>query len=193
VDTTVPDGTIRLGGDLVITDMGSYAGIFMEDGTDEIVSDVMMLVVRNDGTDDLQLARINLAFADYTAQFEVTNLPAGESVVLLERNRHPYEGDNFLKAEALNIVHFSTPMTLMEERFEIVGGNGYITVKNISDQDISGDIFLYYKNSASDLLYGGITYRARVSGGIKAGETMRVTTGHYHDGSSRLLMVTCSE
>jgi hypothetical protein len=83
-------------------------------------------------------------------------------------------------------------MPMMKETFEITGGDGYLDVKNISNADISGDIFVYYKNSASDLLYGGITYRARLSGGIKAGETMRIMTGHYHEGASRLLMVTCS-
>lgn len=192
-ETTEPEQTTRLDGDLVITDMGPYAGIYMEDGSDEIVSNVMMLVVRNDGASDLQLARISLYFSSYTAQFEVTNLPAGESVVLLEKNRLPYESSNYLRAEAYNVLHFPAPMSLMEDQFEITGGSGYITVKNISGQDIHGNVFLYYKNSASDLLYGGITYRARISDGIKAGETLRVSTGHYHDGASRLLMVTSGE
>jgi hypothetical protein len=192
VETEPEEGVISLAGNLTISYLGKYAGIFMEDGTDEVVSNVMMLIVRNDGTEDLQLARINLYYADYTAQFEVTNLPAGESVVLLEKNRHAFENADYIRAEAVNVVHFAEPMPMMKETFEITGGDGYLDVKNISNADISGDIFVYYKNSASDLLYGGITYRARLSGGIKAGETMRIMTGHYHEGASRLLMVTCS-
>lgn len=197
VGTTQPtetvDDTLWLDGDLAVTYIGKYAGIFMEDGTDEVVSNVMMMIVRNDGAEDLQLARISLHYDDYTAQFEVTNLPAGESVVLLEKNRHAFESAEYLRAEVANIVHFSEPMTMMEDKFEITGGDGYVDVKNISGEDISGDVFVYYKNSATDLLYGGITYRARLSGGIKAGETMRIMTGHYHEGASRLLMVSCSE
>lgn len=192
-DGQIEDGNIYLEGNLVVTYLGKYAGIFMEDGTDEIVSNVMMLILRNDGAVDLQLARINLQYSDYTAQFEVTNLPAGESVVLLEKNRHAFESADYLRAEVTNIVHFSAPMSMMEDKFEITGGDGYLDVKNISGKDITGEIFVYYKNSASDLLYGGITYRARISGGIGAGETQRIMTGHYHDGSCRLLMVTCSE
>ncbi len=193
VETEPEEGVISLAGNLTISYLGKYAGIFMEDGTDEVVSNVMMLIVRNDGTEDLQLARINLYYADYTAQFEVTNLPVGESVVLLEKNRHAFENADYTRAEAVNVVHFAEPMPMMKETFEITGGDGYLDVKNISGADISGDVFVYYKNSASDLLYGGITYRARLSGGIKAGETMRIMTGHYHEGASRLLMVTCSE
>lgn len=194
--TTEPvadDVIARLNGDLSVIHIGKYAGIYMEDGSDEVVSDLMMLVLRNDGTQDLQLARISLHYSDYTAQFEVTNLPAGESVVLLEKNRLPYDSADFLSAEVANVVHFPTPMSMMEDQFEITGGDGYLDVTNISDSDISGEIFIYYKNSATDLLYGGITYRARISNGIRAGETVRVTTNHYYADACRLLMVTYSE
>lgn len=187
-----PEQNFLLDGNLMVTYVGKYAGIFMEDGTDEVVSNVMMLILRNDGEKDLQLARINLHYSDYTAQFEVTNLPAGESVVLLEKNRRAFESADYLRAEVVNLVHFSEPMSMQKDKFEVIGGDGYVDIKNISGEDISGEVFVYYKNSATDLLYGGITYRARLSGGIRAGESMRIMTGHYHEGSSRLLMVTCA-
>lgn len=191
-DTTEEDGT-PLGNGLTMSYLGKYAGIFMEDGTDEIVSNVMMMILRNDSADDLQLARINLHYSDYTAQFEVTNLPAGESVVLLEKNRRAFENDDFTNAKLDNVVFFAQPMTIADDRLQITGGDGYLDVKNISGEDISGEILLYYKNSATDLLYGGITYRTRISDGIKAGETVRVMAGHYREGSNRLVMVTCGE
>ena len=49
---------------------------------------------------------------------------------------------------------------------------------------------MYYKNSATDLLYGGITYRSKVSGGLKAGEIRQITAGHYNPKSSSIVMVT---
>lgn len=70
---------------LEITDMAAYAGIYMEDGSNEIVSNIMMVVLKNTTEKDLQLARIELTFSDFSAKFEVTNLPAGASVVLLEK------------------------------------------------------------------------------------------------------------
>lgn len=169
----------NLGSDLIVTDIGKYAGIFMEDGSDEVVSDTLMLILRNDNTRDLQLARIELRYADFTAEFEVTNLPAGESVVLLEKNRHAYVEDLPYHWTAENTVFFQEPMGLQEDTLKITGERGKLTVENISDRTL-GDIYIYYKNSAVDLLYGGITYRARVDSGMEPGDTESVMTGHYN-------------
>lgn len=181
---------VTLGHGLTIKRIDSYAGIYMEDGSDEVVSGKMMLVLENGAEQDLQLARIYLTYADFTAEFEVTNLPAGQSVLVLEKNRHGAVHEKFVSAEVKNVVFFSEAMSLQEERLEITGGNGYIEVKNISGTDIAGDVYVYYKNIASDMLYGGITYRARIEGGLAAGETMRIMTGHYTAQNSRIVMVT---
>lgn len=184
-------GPILLQDGLQIIRMGSYAGMYMEDGSNEIVSDVMMLILENAGTQDLQLARINVVYADYTAEFEVTNLPVGEKVVLLELNRKSWQ-EGYERVEAENVVFFQQPMDLRDGMLELNGSEGSIEVKNISGEDIDGVIYIYYKNSASDLLYGGITYRAKVEG-LSAGESQRVMTGHYSPDSCRLLMAEWSE
>lgn len=178
---------------LYITDVGSYAGVYMEDGSDETVSDVMMLVLENASGKDLQLARIQLVYGDFTAEFETTNVPAGESVVLLEKNRHSAPQTPYQSAEASVVAFFDEPMSLQEDRLRITGMDGVLEVTNISEADITGDVFIYYKNAAADLLYGGITYRVRVNGGIAAGETAQITTGHYTQAGSRILWVTCAE
>lgn len=178
---------------LVITDMSNYAGIYMEDGSDEIVSGVMMVILENTSELDLQLARIEVVYEDFTAAFEVTNLPAGQSVVLLEKSRSSMPGEDHQRIDIKNVVFFDEPMTMMEDVLEISGGDGYLDVKNISGETLTGEIFIYYKNSARDLLYGGITYRARIENGIGAGETIRILTGHYTEGNSRILHVLCDE
>ena len=48
---------------LMITGIGRYAGIFMEDGSEDVVSGVMLLVLENTSASDLQLARIDLEYA----------------------------------------------------------------------------------------------------------------------------------
>lgn len=188
---TEPDLSLEQG--LVITDMSNYAGIYMEDGSDEIVSGVMMIILENTSDRDLQLARIEVVYEDFTAAFEVTNLPVGQSVVLLEKSRSGMPAENYQRIDIKNVVFFDEPMTMMEDVLEITGGNGYLDVKNISGEDLTGEIFIYYKNSASDLLYGGITYRARIDSGVGAGETIRILTGHYSEGNSRILHVLCGE
>ena len=167
--------------------------MYMEDGTDEAVTDVMMIVLENTSEEDLQLARISIEYEDFTAEFEVTSLPAGERVVALEKNRHPETSGDYLSIQTKNVVFFQKKMNLQEDRIKIEGANGTLEVTNISGEDIVGDIYVYYKNSARDLLYGGITYRVAVRGGLKAGESSMVIAGHYTPNNCRLVLVDCGD
>lgn len=193
VDSTDTFEPIILPDDLRITEVGSYTGIYMEDGSDEIVTDVMMLVLENTAEKDLQIAKIRLVYSDFTAEFEVTSLPSGESVVLLEKNRHAVSKEKIQSAKATDIVFFDKALNLQNDRLKVVGNDGTIAVTNITKTDISDNIYLYYKNSAKDMLYGGITYRVCINGGIAAGETAKVLTEHYTPDGSRILWITCGE
>lgn len=184
---------IELTDGLQILHISSYAGIYMEDGSGEVVSDVMMLVLENTSDRDLQLVRISMEYSDYTAEFEVTNLPAGEKVVALERNRHPEPEEDYVSVQTRNLVFFAEPMNLQEERIRITGRSGSLEVENISGEAITGDIYIYYKHSASDLLYGGITYRVSVRDGLEPGEKVSIAAGHYTADGCRILLVDCGD
>ena len=185
---TKPD-PLELSDGMRILSVSKYTGMYMEDGTNEIVSDVMMIILENTGEKDLQLARIYITYVDAVAEFEVTNLPAGEKAVLLEKNRLAMKTEEPQAVETRNVVFVQEPMQLREDQIQIAGTNGSLEVTNITDRDIAGDIYIYYKNSASDLLYGGITYRASVKGGLKAGESVRIIAGHYSPDTCRIMMV----
>ena len=157
-DTQLP---IHLGEGLVITQIGSYAGLYLEDGSDELVSGILMIGLENTSELDLQLAKITLEYGDSTASFTVTNLPAGRKVILLEQNRMAYIPQDPDSARAENTV-FLDGFDMHEDQLEIVALDGVINVTNISDQDIDRDIFVYYKNIAGGVFYGGITYRVRM-------------------------------
>ena len=180
--------TAFLGNHLYITDIASFSGAYMEDGSDEYVSKVMMIVLKNESENDLQLARINLEYSDFTAEFEVTNLPAGESVVLLEKNRHECPQESYRSAKADNVVYFQSPMSLKEDQVKLTGQKGSIAVKNLTDSAL-GEIYIYYKNSATDLYYGGITYRAKVDAGLKPGREQTVLTGHFYPNACTIVDV----
>lgn len=188
-EAAVPQ-TVELEEGLQLHYIGKYAGLYMEDGTNEAVANVMMMILENTGSNDLQLARISAAYSDFTAEFEVTNLPAGEKVVLLEKNRHEATEEAYQGIQLSNVVYFPEKMSLQEDIFKIEGNNGTLKVTNVSGRDVDGDIYIYYKNSASDLLYGGITYRVVVRGGLKAGQNNTVIAGHYAPDSCRILHVT---
>ena len=185
------DVNINLGNDLQITDIGGYTGIYMEDGTDEVVSGVLMMVVTNTGDTTVQYASITMPAGDADAKFELTTLPAGKSVVLLEKNRMAYDKNYaYTTAIAENTAFFPQEPSLMEDKLKLQILDGAINVTNISGEDISGEIVIYYKNSATDLYYGGITYRSRITGGIAAGEIRQVMGGHLSQSGTAVMFVT---
>jgi len=189
----VKEVSINLGKGMRIIDVGKYTGIYMEDGTDEIVSGVMMIVVTNEGEDDIQYAEITMPVGDKTAEFSLSTLPAGSTVVLLEQSRMPYEAGEYTTAVAENVALFSEPLSLCEDKLKIQILDGAINVTNISGADITGDIFIYYKNSAADVYYGGITYRVRLEGGMMAEETKQIMASHFSESGSAIMFVTCPE
>lgn len=187
--------SVNLGYGIYVTDIGSYTGAYVEDGTNEILSNILMLVVENRGEEDIQYAQINLELGEKQASFSLTTLPVGERMVLLEQNRMAY--DDSIDYETVlpmleNVALFTEPMSLHEElKLQIL--DGAVNITNISGEDIAGNIVVYYKNAAVDIYYGGITYRVTVEGGLKAGETRQIMTSHASDSGSKIMFVTISQ
>ena len=184
---------INLGYGLQITDSGRYSGVYMEDGSNEIVSDVMMVVAENTGESDIQLAEFTALCGGEEYRFKVTNLAAGARAVLLELDRRSAASGTVESAVLGNAALFPEPMELYEDTIEIGGLEGMLNVKNISGSDISGDIFIYYKYAARDICYGGITFRVRIEGGLKAGELRQIPAGHFDPDGCAVVQVTIYE
>ena len=183
--------SINLGYGLSITDVGSYTGMYMEDGSDEIVSGVMMIVVSNEGDEDIQLADIELSQNGEIYSFRLTNLAAGARAVVLERERREHPEGEPQSAILKETVIFSEPVGLCEDRIGISGMDGMLNIQNVSDTDIDGDVYVYYKYAADDLFYGGITFRVRVEGGLDAGEIRQIPAGHYSPSGCAIIHVEC--
>ena len=152
---TIQQQPIELEQGLRILRIDRYSGIFLEDGTDEMVTDVLMVILENTAEQDLQLARITLDYGDQKAEFEVTDLPAGECVVALERSRMAFVEEELRAASAQNIVFFQERMDLAENRIKLEGKTGMIRITNQSGEDLPGPVCIYYKNRHDELYYGG--------------------------------------
>ena len=172
---------INLGYGLEITDHGSYTGLYMEDGSDEILAKL------------LQLAEFTAVSGGEEYRFRLTNLAAGERAVLLEQERRAASGAPLESAVLGNAALFPEPMELYEDTIEIGGLEGMLNVQNISAADISGDICIYYKYAAQDIYYGGITFRVRIEGGLKAGELRQIPAGHFDPDGCAVVQVTIYE
>lgn len=176
---------------MVLLEVGSYTGIYMEDGTDEVVTNVLMLVVSNEGEQDIQYAEFTVPTANGDARFSLSTLPVGEKIVLLEQNRMPWSDDEaYSNVITENVAVFSEPMSLCENQLKLQTLDGVMNITNISGEDITGDIVIYYKNAAVDLLYGGITYRIRLEGGLQAGEIRQIMASHFTQSGSRIMFAT---
>ena len=187
--TQIPeDEPIGLGFGLYITQVGTYTGGYVEDGSNERVEDVLMIVVSNEGDRDVQLADIAALCGDTEYHFRLTNLPVGGRAMLLETSRRSASGA-LTEAALVSTALFETPMALHEDRIGITGGENSLTVRNISDDDITSSFYIYYKYAEEDLFCGGITFRVLVEGGLKAGEERQLIAGHYTPGMSTVVQV----
>lgn len=183
--------TVNLGYGLELTDSGKYTGLYMEDGSNEVLSDVMMIIVENNGDQDIQLAQISAVCGGEEYSFTLTNLAVGARAVLLEQERK--SAAELTSAVMDTCALFQEPMSTEADRIQVSGLDGMVNVKNISGADISGDIYVYYKYAADDIYYGGVTFRVRVEGGLKAGEIRQIPAGHYTAVGSEVVQVTIHE
>lgn len=178
---------------LQVVQVGNYSGLFMEDGSNDIVSRVLMVVVKNTGNRTVQYGQVELTDGKITATFALSTLPPGESVVLLEKNRMSYDaGKDLSEVTIKNVAVFQQEPSRLEDELKIQALDGILNVSNISGTDITGDIVIYYKNASSDMLYGGITYRVTIKGGIKDGEVRQITAAHFTAKGSRVMWISVS-
>lgn len=185
--------TYDLEQNLSITNMTSYGGPFVEDGSDEDVSGILAITLKNNGTQTLQYAELSLAYDGGVAEFAFSTLAPGEEMLVLEKNRLSYDKNmqEISSSELKNVVFFDTEPTLCQELVEIQTLDGALNVKNISGQDITGRVVVYYKNFTEDYYLGGITYRIVIEDGIEAGGIKQVMTNHFSVDNSKIVFVTC--
>ena len=179
-----------LGEGIELQALSGYQGPYVEDGTDDIVSDVLAITVRNDGDKTVQYAHIILTQGETAYDFDVTTLPVGASAQLLELSRQPMpDNTDGMTAQVTACAVFDTEPTMCEDVFQIEMQDTAITITNNSGSDITGQIYVYYKIAYGDLYMGGITYRVGAAG-LKAGESTTCYAGHFSTDYSKLMFAT---
>lgn len=181
-----------LGSNVRITGFLPYTGAFMEDRTDEVVTDVLAIQVTNSGEEFIQTMDITLSAGETQAQFSLSTLFPGETAVVLEKNRMAYStAPEFEQVQTSAVALFEEHPGMCQDKLEIQCLDGVINVTNISDEDITEDVLIYYKNYVNGIYYGGITYRLRIEGGLKAGEIRQGSAAHFNPDNSTVVFVTC--
>lgn len=181
---------LPIGNGLVITDLCGYSGQFIEDGTDELVSNIAAIMLRNDGEQTVQYAHIKTVINGADYEFDISTLPVGAEMLALDINREALPNEiESLTAELTSYAPFETEPSMCEDSIAIETQDTAITITNISDTDIAGDIYIYYKSAYNDLYMGGITYRVSASG-LAAGESKTCYAGHFYSDYSKLMFVS---
>lgn len=180
-----------LGNGIYIVSSEPYTGPFWEDGSDTAVEDIWSLKIVNSSDEDIEYLKIHAVTAEAEGNFEVTVLPAGGELIVLESSAAAYPQDaEDARYDAENLAFFQEERSILPEQLTLYGQDNWIKAENISGEDIAGDICVYYKNLEDGIFQGGITYRAVFPGGMAAGEAEEQEVLHYMKDTSQIMYVT---
>ena len=176
-----------------ITQIGTYAGYYVEDGSDEIVSGTAVVIVENNSDDDIQLLNFTVCTESGNEyEFELTTLFSGERTTVIEKNRKNFDiEDPVVSVQKNHLAVFAEKPSLHQDTFRLVISGNTIIVKNITDKPISaGRVF--FKNISDDLLIGGITYMVSFEN-LAPDAEIALSSTHFREGQSRIMFVSYAE
>ncbi len=137
---------------------------------------VLAVVAENVSDTDVEYASLSVKTNGGTLTFNVSALLQGETALLLCNEAVTCnEAESYTSWQTENRVDFTEPPVMNENKIELQLSDGSISVKNISSEDITTDIFIYYKDKINNILNGSVTRRIRVSP-LKAGANTFINT-----------------
>lgn len=168
-------------GDLNCLEISRFSGAFVEDGTGEAVVDVAAILVSNDTGKFLDLATVTYTVGDRTATFQITGLPSGERVWVLEKDRMRIAEGDELVYEDCQATYNADAIQTTDDLVVTRQGNT-LTVVNKSGTTLK-NVCVYYKNRLEDGTFmGGITYLLSF-GDLDPGASAQRSAGHLGENS----------
>ena len=176
------------GSGLVIEQINSYDGLFLEDGSDKEVSNVTAMVLANTGDDCAEYIEITIDRDGVQLKFIASALEPGGRMIVLEAGGKQFSNGTYSNCVAdvatLSEFTMSENQLRVEETAECS-----LLVTNITESDIPC-VRIFYKFYMNDtkVYVGGITYTAKVTN-LGAGGSCTITPSHYLPGYSKIIMV----
>lgn len=176
---------------LVIEKMFSYSGYYIEDGTEDEVSNVAAILVTNTSSKIIEFASVYLEADEKLMQFDISILPAGASVLVMEKDRKTCSETVKCSYNRSEIAYMDS-MDLKEDVLKVTQDEGEITVENIGSDTVP-EIRLFYKNQVENNTYlGGIAYTVKLSE-LSPGEVQTVYPSHFDPRYGKIMMVRLYE
>ncbi len=175
------------GTELIIQHSAGYEGPFLEDSTQEPVSEVMGLMVYNPTPRYVQQAVFQLQQGGRTLFFEITYLPPGSRVLVLEKNGQLYSKDPVHACCCLSLLMLAEPD---KPEIAVQEGEGKLTVSN-TGQEAAEKITVYYKQyyEQEGFYLGGRTDSVEIRG-LLSGQSRELVPYRYVCGYSRIVLAT---
>ena len=177
--------------DVTVDGILLYTGVYVEDGSFEDCENVAAIKVTNNTLNDIQLLRIIVKTDVKEMLFEVSGFLAGETVTVLEKSKQTIgANEKIVEISYRDRVYYEKNVSMHEDILQVQGNLATINIKNISDADITGDIYVYYKiKDPQGNYFGGITFRAKAEGGLKIDEIKQLPAGAFDPYNCEVLFV----
>lgn len=172
-------------GRLMVLQRGAYSGLSPENGADAQVENVAALLVANISEETCQFCTLNYTIDGTPAVFQISELPTGKAVWVLEASQLTIAQDAGFHYES-DISAFRAADSVWLPDVTATGDGGQLTVTNAGATDYSM-VTVYYKLTYGENTYlGGIAYRITVNG-LAAGESKTLTAGHFYAGACEIV------
>lgn len=173
-------------GKLVVDSLFQFTGT-NPDCNDEDGENVAALTVINQSEQHLKSAEIEVQLSNDTKLvFEVKDVPAGQSVIVFEKNNTAFELTD--KCAAIkDTAEFEEKTTLLEDKIAIDVQGTTITLTNTTEEDLT-NLLLHCHCLVDEAYFGGLTYTYPVEN-IPAGESITVQADECYLGEAIVVRV----
>lgn len=163
---------------------GGYSGPFVEDGSDETEKNLWALIFTNNGNQAVQYAEYVYSVDNEAVSFKLSDLPAGQSCMVIESGRKAYKESEVLKLVSRVVAQVDEIPHANDKILVVDNNDNTVTIMNLTDEEIPvARIFYKTYNSEENIFIGGITYTAK-SEKIPAGGGVTIEPAHYESGAS---------
>ena len=163
-----------------------YDGAFLEDGSDDEVKNVLALLFVNTSDKDIQYAEYAFAVDGRPISFKVSDLPAGQSCVVLEASRHQRDTSEVLEL----ISRVVAPVDMLpgsDKVLPVINDDNTITIMNLTQENLPVvRVFYKYFYEEENTFVGGITYTASAKD-IPAGGSVTIAPSHFEANASVIM------
>ena len=106
----------------------------------------LALIAENVSDTDVEYALLTVKEGETSYTFNISVMLRGAKVMLICNEDVGYNPDKFYTGWKIdNIINFEKAPVMNADKYEIQILDGSISVKNVSGEDITSDIYIYYK------------------------------------------------